>query len=116
MLKNNTNYRQLSGTIFYENDPNAVVAVGIVNSKFAKDKPELAKKVIQAMDKAQEFIKNHEEEAREIIPKYVNMPSELAKKHTLINFSKSNEVNEVNLKRYLAFLQEIGEISDCGNI
>jgi len=118
ILELDPSVQKISKSIFYEN-PDAVIAVNIINQDFLSNHPEDAKKIIKVLDQAQEYVKNNETESRKTISKYMKVNDEVANKMVLVNFTKSNQIDEQNLKKYSLFLKEIGElkqIPELGNV
>lgn len=118
ILELDSNIQKVSKSIFYEN-PEAIIAVNIINQDFLANNPQEAKKIINVLDLAQEYVKNNEAESRKVISKFMKVNDEVATKMVLVNFTKSDQIDEQNLRKYSLFLKEIGElkqIPELGNV
>lgn len=67
---------------------------GIINVQFAKNHPELAKKVIQILDKANKEIRDNPQEARKHLVGYTSLTGDLVNKVNLPIIKMWNEITE----------------------
>ena len=65
----------------------------VISTKFMKENPIEAKKIIEAMFKAADFIKSNENEARQILKKWTKCDETIAQKVNLWNQVKLNEID-----------------------
>lgn len=63
----------------------------VVSTQFAQENPDICRKLIGAMGKAVDFIEEHEQEARQCIPKYTPLSETIAAKVRLYQWSKLGE-------------------------
>ena len=63
----------------------------VVSTQFAQENPDICRKLIGAMGKAVDFIEEHEQEARQCIPKYTPLSETIAAKVRLYKWSKLGE-------------------------
>jgi NitT/TauT family transport system substrate-binding protein len=78
------------------------------NSKFLREKPQVAKKVKAAYYKAVDFISSNEVEARKFLPKYTNLPEPFAMKIPWENWVKVEEYNKSWGQPYFELLRKEG--------
>jgi len=105
------NMRDVSGSIFALQTyprPNPI-GVAALNSKFINDNPAAAKNVINAIDKAVIYIRENEDEARQILSKYTKTEKKIASKMRILPMSTSSEIDIGNLQQYLDLLKTIDE-------
>lgn len=65
----------------------------VVSTQFAQENPNICRKLIRAMGKAVDFIEEHEQEARQYIPKHTPLSENIAAKVRLYQWSKLGEEN-----------------------
>jgi len=80
----------------------------VVSTKFFKENPEEAKKLIQAMFKAVDFINSNDIEARQILQKWTNCDEQIAKKVNLWNQVKLNDIDKEALQKLADLFYENG--------
>lgn len=80
----------------------------VISTKFMKENPNDAKKIIEAMFKAVDFIKSNEDEARQILKKWTNCNDTIALKVKLWNQVKLNEINKNALQNLSDIFYENG--------
>lgn len=97
----------LTGPLYYIMDPLPGGAYAL-SSAFTKKNPGLAKKVVRAMDKAVEFIRTHEVEAKKLLPKWTEIPGEFADKINVIPYWKLSEIDKPAVQRLADLLYENG--------
>lgn len=71
----------------------------VLSSKFVKDNPGTARKILDAMYKAADFIKSNEAESRRIMAKWVGTKSEVAQEVNLWAQVKAQDVDKVALQK-----------------
>ena len=78
------------------------------SAKFLEERPEQAKKIKAAMDKAVDYIRGHEQEARPYLVKYTGLPEPVAMTIPLDEFIKLEEFNKKAGKDYFNVLYKEG--------
>lgn len=78
------------------------------SQQFLKERPEQAKKVKAAMDKAVDYIRGHEQEARPYLVKYTGLPEPVAMTIPLDEFIKLDEFNKKAGQAYFNVLYKEG--------
>jgi NitT/TauT family transport system substrate-binding protein len=78
------------------------------STKFLKERPEDAKKVKAAMDKAVDYIRGHEQEARPYLVKYTGLPEPVAMACPIDEFMKLDEIDEQAGQDYFDVLYKEG--------
>lgn len=83
-----------------------------VSSRFLKENPEVLKKIYKAVAKALDFIRESEEEARNILPKYTPLEISIAQKAGLLEWYKVDEPINMNAIQQISdLLYENGILS-----
>jgi NitT/TauT family transport system substrate-binding protein len=82
----------------------------VISTKFMKENPEEAKKLIQAMFKAVDFINSNDEQARIILQKWTNCNEQIAQKVNLWDQVKLNDIDKDALQQLADFFFENGII------
>lgn len=70
------------------------IAGGVVTDKFNKSHPDDVRRLQQAMERAIDFIRQHEDESRLIMAKAINMPDGTSKRLGINTYWKLGEVNK----------------------
>lgn len=83
----------------------------VISTEYVKKEPENAKKIIQAMYKASDFIKSNDEESRQIMAKWTGSKPEIAAKVNLWDQVKAEDVNKVALQELADIFYKYGIIS-----
>lgn len=78
------------------------------SARFLEERPEQAKKVKAAMDKAVDYIRGHEQEARPYLIKYTGLPEPVAMTILLDEFIKLEEFNKKAGQAYFNVLYKEG--------
>jgi NitT/TauT family transport system substrate-binding protein len=78
------------------------------SAKFLEERPEQAKKVKAAMDKAVDYIRGHEQEARPYLVEYTGLPEPVAMAIPLDEFIKLEELNKKAGQAYFDVLYKEG--------
>jgi len=80
-------------------------------TKFLQEHPDKAMKIYRAMDKAVDFIKAHEDEAKRMVPKYTGLEEKIALKSGLYEWWKMDETKVEPMQKLADILYENGIIS-----
>jgi len=75
------------------------IAGGVITTNFANNKPETVIRLYRAMNKAIDFIRNNEDEAKRIMAKAIGMPEGTAMRLGINTYWKLNEVNPDYVQR-----------------
>lgn len=78
------------------------------NAQFLKEHPKTAKKIKAAMEKAVDYIRDHEEEVRSYLIEYTGLPEPVAMRMPYDKFIKLNEVNKDACQGYFDMLYSEG--------
>ena len=78
------------------------------NAQFLKEHPKTAKKIKVAMEKAVDYIRDHEEEVRSYLIEYTGLPEPVAMRMPYDKFIKLNEVNKDACQGYFDMLYSEG--------
>lgn len=71
---------------------------GFASAKFVKERTSDAIKLKSALDKSIDYIRNNEEEAKKVFPKYTPLNNEIAQKVNQPEFVNSTQINGENLQ------------------
>jgi ABC-type nitrate/sulfonate/bicarbonate transport system substrate-binding protein len=104
-------FKKISGSIAYE-DPSAPIATALISQKLLDQKPDIAKRVIAAYDKAIYFIDQNELETRGIITTVYKLDPTISNKIGLSKNSLSTNMNAFKVQQYADYLFSIGEVKD----
>lgn len=89
-----------------------VGGVFVFSSKFVREHPELAKKVIAALEKAVDYINANPTEYKKILPKYTPISEDIALRTTNIPYWKLHEIDRQQIQKQTDMLFDKG-IRDC---
>ena len=78
------------------------------NAQFLKEHPKTAKKIKAAMEKAVDYIRDHEEEVRSYLIEYTGLPEPVAMRMPYDKFIKLDEVNKDACQGYFDMLYSEG--------
>jgi len=82
-----------------------------LSTKFLQEHHDKAKKIYKAIDKAIDFIKAHEDEAKRLVPKYTGLEDNIALKAGLYEWWKMDEIKLEPMQKLANMLYENGEVS-----
>jgi NitT/TauT family transport system substrate-binding protein len=85
--------------------------VWLLSSRLIEDRPEIAKKVVEACYEAIDFIRAHPDDAKQALNKFTGIRPEVAAKIPGVPFTKIGEVDLEALQRHAEILQEAGVLS-----
>jgi len=80
------------------------------SSTFAEKRPEDAKRVLKAMEKAVDFIRTNEEDAKMYISKYTPIKDETARRINVIPYWKLEEIDPNSVQSFCDLLFEAGDL------
>jgi NitT/TauT family transport system substrate-binding protein len=80
--------------------------LGFFSRDFAKRNPEIVKQIVAAIDRAIDFIRTNESEAKGLLPKYTPIDSALAQKSRLYDWWKLSEVDTIVHQRFADILYD----------
>jgi ABC-type nitrate/sulfonate/bicarbonate transport system substrate-binding protein len=93
----NSNMKELYNGVYASfNEPSAF-GISVVSSKFYRDQPELAKKLLAVWNKSITYIREHNDEARMVLKDKLKLTDEVAKKAVWVDATLTSEVSEANL-------------------
>jgi len=84
---------------------------GFISTEFIEKNPELAKKTVEAFDRANQFIKTNDEDTRAIIAEHVELDRNIADKVVPLYFSDSSDMNKNAVAELISILVEVGELN-----
>ncbi|OYU44271.1 MAG: hypothetical protein CFE44_13835 [Burkholderiales bacterium PBB4] len=105
----NYKFKNAAGSVYAAQiNPNPI-GVGALSGPFLRERKDVAKRVVVALDKAVDFIRSHPAEARRILAKYTNAEPSICDRMRIMPMSESSKTNIPNLQEYLDILKSIGE-------
>jgi ABC-type nitrate/sulfonate/bicarbonate transport system substrate-binding protein len=108
--------RKLFGSVYAEMlDPNPQ-GVAAVSTKFVREHPETAKKVIRAMERAMVFMRDNEAEARQIMAKRLKLDEPVAKSSVFLYMLPHREIDRSTVQKYSDMLTTLGELKGKVNV
>jgi ABC-type nitrate/sulfonate/bicarbonate transport system substrate-binding protein len=100
--------KQVFGSIYAAQFSPNPIGVGALNRAFVKRNPELAHKVMHAMDRAVKFIETNPGDARAILAQYTGAELSVAEKMRIMPMSLSTEIDRQKLEVYIKLLADLG--------
>ncbi len=100
------------GSIYAQLVPGAQAILGgsSVSTDFLEKEPALARKTIRALDKANQFVLDHESEARKVLPSHMKLSDTASEKVVLAYKSPTSQMDFVKEQKFLDLLYQLGEI------
>lgn len=96
--KLNNNMKELYNGVYASfNEPSAF-GVSVISSKFYRENPEVAKKLLKIWDKSIRYIREHPDDASQVLEKRLKLSPEVALKAVWVDATLTSEVSEVTLK------------------
>jgi NitT/TauT family transport system substrate-binding protein len=80
------------------------------STNFLREDPDKAKRIYRAIDKAVDFIKTHEDEAKRLVPKYTGLEETIALKTGLYEWWKMDEIKIEPMQKLADLLFEYKDI------
>ena len=112
----NKNARVIGSSLYGSlNNPSAI-GVTVISSDFFKSNPESAEKLIVVWDKAIDFIRNNNKEARQIMANHLGINFRVAEEATWVNATKSNELSIKTIIETLHTMQDVGVIDSKASL
>lgn len=85
--------------------------IWLISRRSIEDRPETAKKVVEACYESIDFIRSHPDEAKQALNKFTGIRPDVAAKTPGVPFTKIGEVDLEALQRHADILQEAGVLS-----
>jgi NitT/TauT family transport system substrate-binding protein len=82
-------------------------AASSVNADFAKRNPKVVAKVVRALSRGIDFVRQHPEQTVEILAKWTNLPVEVAKTMEPVKYAKYDEIDVQLLQKTCDYLKGI---------
>lgn len=90
--------------------------VACISEAFLKQHPELAKKVVTALERAMRFMKENPAECRSILQKRLSLDADVASRCTFLYMSAHKDINRKSLQEYADLLVKLGEMKTNFNV
>jgi ABC-type nitrate/sulfonate/bicarbonate transport system substrate-binding protein len=78
--------------------------------QFINKKPATVKKIVAALEEAVDYIRNHEADAKKILPKYTPLDDSMAQKSHVYEWWKMEEIDKESIQKYADLLYEGKEL------
>lgn len=102
--------RKIYGSVYADMlEPNPQ-GVAVISTKFIKEHPSLAIKVIAALERAMVFMREDETEARKILAKRLNLDVSVANRSGFLYMLPHNEIDTTIFQKYADMLSTLEEI------
>jgi ABC-type nitrate/sulfonate/bicarbonate transport system substrate-binding protein len=102
--------RKMFGSVYAELlEPN-LQGVGVVSTRFLREQPEAARKVIRALEKAMSFMRQNEAETRQIMGRRLKLEDRVAQTSVLLDVQPHAELDRVALQKCADMLSGLGEL------
>lgn len=104
-------FKKITGSISYE-DKDAPIGVIVASQDFLTKKPDIAKKLITALDQAYSFIDSNDAETRNIIATAYKIEPNISAKVGFTHHTLSTKMNPSKVQEYADYLFTIGELKE----
>lgn len=99
--------RQISGSIYaFLQEPSAI-GVSTISSRFFTQNNAVARRYLQAWDKSIQFIREHPDDAREVLRARLKITKEVALKATWVDATKTDEVDRDAVRSAATLFQQM---------
>jgi len=105
-------YRKLYADVWASLMNHNPLGSAFISSKFIQEKPNLAKKTVDAFNKAYLFMKTNDKEMRDIIVEYVKLKPEVAAKVVPLYFGQTKDIDLAIVQQFISLLVEAGELKE----
>lgn len=90
----NSNMKELYNGVYASlNEPSAF-GISVISSKFYREQPEAAKKLLSVWDKSITYIREHNEEARKVLKDKLKLTNEVSLKAVWVDATLTTEISE----------------------
>jgi ABC-type nitrate/sulfonate/bicarbonate transport system substrate-binding protein len=103
-------FRTLHGSVYASLLNPSPLGAAIVSRRFEQERPLVARRTIAAFDDAVEYMRRHEAQAKELIPRFLTLQVELARQVTVVESGLSSENDVQALQRLIDLLHAVGEL------
>lgn len=109
-------FRKLHGSVYAEMLDRNPQGVAVVSTAFLEQHPDAAKRMIRALERAMVFMREHEQESRDILAKRLGLSSAVANQSVFLYMLPHDEIDASILQRYSDMLTELGELSRTNDV
>ena len=109
-------FRILHGSVYASLMDPSPLGGGVISRSFERGEPELARRAITALDDAVLRMRTDDTRARELIPSFVGIEPEIARKTTIVPSGLSTENDLSILQRMVELLHEVDEVPETLNV
>ena len=102
--------RKIFGSVYAEMLSPNPQGVAVVGTSFVADHPEIARKVIRALERAMVFMKQNDAETRQILIRRMNLGEDAAKIVVFLYMLPHDQIPADTFQRYADMLTELGEL------
>lgn len=103
--------RKLYGSIYAEMLSPNPQGVAVVGTSFVTEHPETARKVIRALERAMNYMKENDAETRQILIRKMNLSEDAARRCVFLYMLPHKQIPPGILQRYADMLTNLGELS-----
>lgn len=105
-------FKTIFGSVYAALQNKSPFGASVVSRRFEKEQPDAAKRAIAAIDEAVTFMNQKPNEAKLLLPKYLNLAPNIARDVNVVDVTLENEVDLESLQRFIDLLYDAGEISE----
>lgn len=102
--------RKVYGSVYAEQLNHNPQGVAALSNRFVKENPEEAQRLVAAFNRAFDFMREHEKEARIILTKYITIEQEVADNLVLLTMLRLDEIDRDKFQEYANLLHSLGEL------
>lgn len=103
-------FRKLHGSVYAEMLDRNPQGVAAVSTAFLEQHPDAAKRTIRALERAMVFMRENEQESRDILAKRLGLSSAVANQSVFLYMLPHDEIDPSILQRYADMLTGLGEL------
>ena len=106
----NGGYRTLFGSVYADLLDPCPIGASVIAREFERRQPAAASRAISVIDRAVVFMREHPAEAKGLLPRFTELPADVASSVNVVDVTLSTENDVANLQRFIDLLFEVGEI------
>lgn len=99
-------FKILESGILSKYYPNGSFGAIFISTKFIQEKPQIARKISQALSESIEYVRQNKAQSHSILPKYLAIDPEIAKVVKPLIYQKPEEIQPSEIQKYVDFSVE----------
>ena len=101
---------QLHGSVYAGMFSPNPISVSVASTTFLQKHPETAAKVIRALERAMDYMRKHDAEARQVLAKQMKLSEEAANRCVFLYMLPHKQIDSAAFQRFADMLTELGEL------